>query len=94
MSNYALYDEGDQLKHCVGSYAYSCLEGRCTIWSYSRIENSESKKLLTIEMNSENVISQVRGARNRFPTLNEMSHIKKWALVQKLSISQWIVDHV
>lgn len=93
-SNFALYDEGEQLGHCVGSYAYSCFEGRCTIWSYSKIEDSESKKQLTIEINKDNTISEIRGSYNRFPSKSEMSHIQRWSQVENLSISKWIIDGI
>lgn len=93
-SNFALYDEGEQLKHCVGSYAYSCFKGKCTIWSYCKIEDSESKKVLTIEINQHNVISEIRGTRNRFPSKSEMSNIKRWCQKEDLTISKWILNKI
>ena len=91
VSNFALYDEGDKLGHCVGSYAHSCYEGTCSIWSYSVIENSESKKMLTIEVYGDNIINEVRGKSNRYPTAKEFSHIQRWAKDENLSISKWVM---
>ena len=93
-SNFALFDEGEQLGHCVGSYAHSCFLGDCSIWSFSKIESSSLKKLLTIEINKENVISEIRGAYNRYPKIAEMSHLKKWAKKENLTISKWILNHI
>ena len=93
-SNFALYDEGEQLSHCVGSYTYSCYEGKCSIWSLSKIENAETKKILTIEINKDKVISEIRGLYNRFPTKSEMSHIEKWSREENLTISKWILNGI
>lgn len=93
-SNFALYDEGEQLRHCVGSYAYSCFAGNCTIWSFSKIKDGKLKKLLTIALNREGVISEIRGACNRFPTKVELNHIQRWAILEKLVISEWVITSI
>ncbi len=93
-SNFALFDEGEKLGHCVGSYSYSCYEGECTIWSLSKVAIGEAKKILTIEVRKDGIINEIRGARNRFPTKSEMSHIKSWSNKENLIISKWISDAI
>ena len=84
--------EGKALNHCVGSYVNSCANGRCSI--YSMTVNSFIKydtRLLTIEVNKEGVISEIRGKSNRLPNAYEMRLIDKWAFNEKLTKSKWLL---
>lgn len=86
-----LRKEGVTHGHCVGSYSRSCVTGRSSIWSmnvqdYLGLE----KPLLTIELNRDRYINQVRGKANRRPTAYELNIINKWALDENLTISRWV----
>lgn len=74
-----LRDEGKALSHCVGSYASSCYHGRCFIFSLVKRENFNEKRLITIEVDSNRRIVQIRGKFNRFPKENEKNIIERWA---------------
>ena len=86
-----LRKEGSTHGHCVGSYSRSCVTGRSSIWSLS-IEDSlgVSKPLLTIELNRDKYINQLRGKGNRGPTRYEHSIIQKWMDKEGLQISKWV----
>jgi len=83
--------EGSTHGHCVGSYSQSCSVGRTSIWSLS-IEDfiGNVKPLLTIELNRNKVINQIRGKGNRRATEYEMSVIQKWIDIDNLSIGRWV----
>ncbi len=49
-----------------------------------------TKSLLTIELNNDKYINQIRGKGNRRETNYEMSIITKWATKEKLNISKWL----
>lgn len=48
------------------------------------------KPLLTIELNRDRIISQIRGKGNRRATGYEMSIIQKWIDNDNLSIGRWV----
>lgn len=84
-----LYAEAEIMKHCVGSYARACMEGRKAIYSLaSRPQNSYDTfhKAVTIEVyapsesiHHEYTITQCRGVCNRLVSKEEMDIIKRWA---------------
>ena len=86
-NNFDLYREGEILKHCVGSYVSSCRQNRCTIWSLTQHDAEKDKKLITIEVNSENEIVEARGKCNRYPEKGEFAIISRWAALEGLGIS-------
>ncbi len=46
-----LYDEGNEMQHCVSEYAEDCDEGRCSIFSLRReVEGEPMKRLATVEI--------------------------------------------
>jgi len=86
-----ILDEGRYMKHCVSSYINSCSGGRTSIWSLN--VNSKTKldsKLLTIEVNSDRVVTQIRGKNNRLPSKYELNIINKWAFKERLTLSRWV----
>jgi len=92
-NNAQLYMEGDDLGHCVGSYVASCANNDCTIWSFSVLEKNSKSRLITIEV-ARNMIVQARGKFNRYPSLDEMAMINKWASQEKLSVASWVVSEL
>jgi len=91
-SNFELFDEGEELSHCVGSFVPSCMRGENSIWSLSIIESDKLKKMLTIEVDSNNLINEVRGKCNRFATTSELIHLTHWAMIEKIEIADWVKD--
>lgn len=75
-----LFKESNMMKHCVFSYVNNCLEGKCSIWSLKKKQDSVFKNLLTIEIQG-NEIVQVRGKHNRSAIHNELNVIENWASV-------------
>ena len=73
-----LKHEGNVLRHCIRSYADSCIKGRSSIWSYHETDFGMKKKKLTIQVVGDGIV-QVRGKFNREATEKERNKIQKWA---------------
>lgn len=92
----ALVDEGNVMKHCVGSYANSCANGRCAIFSFrasNLSKNIYSKSEITLEIRTENkqkILTQAKAVRNTQPTTYYMGLVKKWCDANEIKISQYI----
>lgn len=69
-----LYEEGKELSHCVLSYIKNISLFKTSIWSFKQ----NNKRLLTIEVNSQKQILQIRGYKNRRPTLQELLILGGW----------------
>lgn len=89
LSTGELGDEGRRMGHCVRTYARSCHAGQKSIWSMETEDAGGRRKILTIEI-SERLIRQVRGKRNRLPTLAEKSILDRWAAREKLKIAGYV----
>ena len=85
-----LVKEGSELNHCVSTYADSCTQGRCSIWSMERTRNDKLNKHLTIEVQHHGLIVQVRGKHNRLCTSPELDLIRQWANEAGLSIDTYV----
>lgn len=83
LSYAALVEEGSAQKHCVSSYVYSCLRGRCGIFSL-RVNGARA---LTLEVRANRQLVQIRGRENRRPTEQELHWLRQWAGAAGLSIS-------
>ena len=81
-SNHDLINEGRKLRHCIGGYVTSCLNGGCNIFSlrkyYFNTLNEIIKNRVTIEKRGKELV-QVRGLMNRLPDKEEIRIIRKWA---------------
>ena len=91
LSSAELVAEGRAMHHCVASYARSCHNGVCSIWSMD-VESEEGiEKLLTIEVNrAGNQICQARGKRNRRPTEKEKEMMQRWAIKEGVGVASYI----
>lgn len=79
LSSDELYDEGDNLNHCVYSYVSYCVANFCQIFSLRVLDENEiTKSLITIELR-EKKISQALGEFNREPNAQELKIINHWA---------------
>jgi hypothetical protein len=91
LSSKALVSEGHQLKHCVATYASSCVRSHCSIWTMERESFEGINKAVTIEVrNSARQICQVRGKANRLPNQKERQVMQRWAE----SVGLRIASHV
>lgn len=88
-SSAELMDEGRAMKHCVSSYAASCVNGNCSIWSLRKYDYTGNWRLITIEV-SRGSICQARGPMNRTPTPQEWRIISQWAQKNNLTIPSYI----
>lgn len=77
--------EGSVMNHCVGSYAYKCINAHSSIWSLREYRNSNWYSLVTIEV-EENQIVQARGAFNATPTAVSRRIIREWANREKIDL--------
>jgi len=86
LSSKELVAEGRKQKHCVASYAASCLRGESAIFTMDMRDREGERKLLTIEVGRKHrVLYQVRGKRNRFPTKAEALVVRRWSQAHKLN---------
>ncbi|MCP4934461.1 MAG: hypothetical protein GY927_09720 [bacterium] len=85
-----LVEEGKKLNHCVATYAESCTQGYCSIWSMERSRNNKVHKQLTIEVQLHGMIVQVRGKNNRECTRTELDLIRQWATQAGLTIDNYV----
>ncbi|MEM6909498.1 MAG: PcfJ domain-containing protein [Pseudomonadota bacterium] len=83
--------ESEELRHCVGSYHWSCSKGYCTIWSLSVTpEKGKTQRRQTIELDSDNQIVQCRGLANRDPSAEEWKVVNRWAGERGLGVARHI----
>jgi hypothetical protein len=89
LNTHELIEEGRKMKHCVSSYARSCVEGRCSIWAMEAQSRIGLEKCQTLEVSRDGAIVQCRGRQNRYPTEPEISIVKRWAEYANLTISPY-----
>lgn len=86
-----LFQEGRAMRHCVGSYAHSCINGSTSIWSMTSKSFGQVKNELTIEVrNAEKRIVQARGFANAFPYGAAKDHMQQWAFQNGIKISTYV----
>jgi hypothetical protein len=91
LSSSELIAEGRAMQHCVASYARSCHNGSCSIWTMDAETEEGMEKLLTLEVNNAgNLIRQVRGKRNRRQTEKEKEVVQRWATREGLALASYI----
>lgn len=73
-----LYIEGNELEHCVVTYAKSCFNSLCTIWSMQIQKKNSFKRMMTIEV-IEKTIVQARKEKNSLPNPEELKLLKDWS---------------
>jgi hypothetical protein len=88
-SYYELRDEGNEMHHCVATYASSCSSGRTAIFSVREyLHDHFVGRCATLEVRA-NQIVQIRSKYNRKPDDKIISIIKEWASSQLLSITSF-----
>lgn len=92
LSGRELTAEGRSQRHCVASYAQSCLAGKCSIWTMDVETEIGKEKRVTIEVcNADRLIRQVRGKNNRFPTQKEKEIVRRWATRENLTVASYLL---
>lgn len=90
-----LSQEGADLHHCVASYARSCASGTTSIWSFRtrssqfQYDGGQFKRLLTVQLNKDGTIVQIRGSYNRKANNQEVNILRRWADEHNLKFSNW-----
>ena len=88
-----LWEEGDKMSHCVGSYASSCAVGSSAIFSLIHLTEEKTTTELTIEVTPKSKhISQARKKCNAKPNKEDLRIMKMWAKERGLTISNWITE--
>jgi hypothetical protein len=80
-----LFVEGEQLHHCVVSYARECSDGHAAIFSLRRSEPGREQRLVTIQV-SGGAVMQAKGPCNREPNEIETLIIKDWVAANSTQI--------
>ena len=101
-NNRELMNEGRKQRHCVYSYVHSCVSGRSAIFSlrgYCKAavgcteegevlwDTSQDQTRLTIEVNSQRTVVQVRGSLNRLPSVEEKRILRHWTGEKGLTLN-------
>ncbi len=82
-----LMEESHAMQHCVATYADRCVAGLSSIWGLL-CETDGSERLLTIELDQRHRAVQIRGARNRLATPDEMVILRRWARERRVTLQQ------
>jgi len=83
----ALVSESAAMRHCVASYASKCIGGQASIWSLRRRVAAATQRLLTIELDRQHRIVQVRGLANRPARTDEIKILERWAKARGVALS-------
>ncbi len=77
----ALAAEGSAMHHCVSSYKGQCQSGKIGIFSLTVAHNpyNPPERVLTIELDENADIRQIRGYANRTARPHEEKIVRKWA---------------
>lgn len=86
----ALQKESSAMRHCVKSYQSRCISGQSAIWSLSKWEKGNQKSLLTIEVNRQLQVVQMRGVCNRRANKVERNIVERWANKANLKIRKGV----
>ncbi len=82
-----LVSETRAMHHCVASYAQKCIAGHSSIWSLRRRVSAATQRLLTIELDRQHRVVQVRGLANRPARTDEMKILERWAKARGIALS-------
>lgn len=72
-----LINEGMMLNHCVGSYINPYTEG-CSKIFFVRQKNDMDSPYVTLELNKNNTLVQIKGFNNRKPIPEVINYVKEW----------------
>lgn len=78
----ALIQEGNDLHHCIGSYVDRIIEGKSRIF-FMREISSKNVSFVTVEIDEDCNILEIKGMFNQEPDAKIISIAKKWAGICK-----------
>ena len=82
--------EGLAMRHCVGTYAWSCQSGRTAIYSLRADEGAGPCRRLTVEVDvRRREMTQARGKYNEQPTELDKRILKAWATRARLGVGRY-----
>ncbi|PQO45055.1 PcfJ domain-containing protein [Blastopirellula marina] len=85
-----LVAEGRKMRHCVASYATTCVRGDCSIWRMEVETAGMHDKALTLEINpATSTIVQARGKYNRLASNDERNVLRLWAKQAGLKLGNY-----
>ncbi|HEY4242715.1 MAG TPA: PcfJ domain-containing protein [Kofleriaceae bacterium] len=93
LDSHALRQEGREMRHCVASYARSCVRGDSSIWSlrFRRRDQDEARPVLTVEVYPRTgSVAQIRGKANALPADAPLDLVLAWAIRNGLTAKQWL----
>lgn len=83
--NVDVLDEAEQQRHCVASYIDNVRCGNTHI-AFIRLKDAPEESLLTVEINNDDTICQVRGFQNRLYNEVEYDFMEEWANAKNLKL--------
>ena len=89
LSTRELVHEGQVMRHCVASYAPSCVAGHCSIWTVELQGYEGTAKKLTLEVRDRTIV-QWRKKFNAEPSAQDRRIVRLWAEREDLRISKVI----
>ncbi len=93
LDSQALYEEGDDMKHCVASYTDECYNGESAIFSMRKYKNNRLEKLATIEIEpATKQLIEVQGAYNEMISNEAKMVLEKWMQIEAITIEKPIVN--
>ena len=81
-----LVAESRAMHHCVSMYAAKCIAGYASIWTLRRKALGKTERLLTIELDQQHRVVQVRGFGNRLATPDERKILDRWAKAKGVTL--------
>lgn len=81
----ALQAESNRMSHCVWTYASRCKLGICSIWSLREEYNDGWVPRVTIQVDRNRNIVQMKSRFNENPSDYHLEMIKNWAQTEKLT---------
>ena len=78
--------ESRAMRHCVSTYAAKCIAGHASIWSLRRCTKDRIDRLLTIEVDRQDLAVQVRGPANRPARADERNVLERWAKARGIGL--------
>ena len=81
-----LVAESRAMHHCVWTYAQKCISGQASIWSMRLRTAKRIDRLLTIELDRQNRVVQVRGFANRLATSDELQVLGRWTKAKGIAL--------
>jgi PcfJ-like protein len=87
--------EGTAMHHCVYGYQSYCISGKSSIWSVKRLQRKKfitPERALTLEIDENGCIIQIRGFANRPSRPEELEAVRHWARKNYLTVSgsKWL----